>query len=270
MTDWRVSMADHADALAHTTCETSQRPWPVDEATGFPLPVYALDKAPGVYTRSGQPYHADPDLHHFFFPRALYNGREAALGGQVVRLTRVQKVRRYHHTELHKNLGPPPPLTDPTDQFNIGVLALSDYLPRQAVDPRTDAMEVVRLDSRQHNKIRERTYRDFDVQYHSVIGKFFLRVMTTRHIHSLDPNVPEEFLHTKISKRRYDLARYILHSVAEDAVMPINAVYARGVHDELIPPNAPSPFRIVTFYAKKTKVEEGIASAVREALSEAA
>lgn len=262
----RAGMDHHAGALSQSDQDGFQRPWPLDSLTGFPLPVCPLDDAPAVYMRSGRPYQSDPDLHHFFFPRASFNGDELGTGGQIVRLTRVQQIRRYHHTQLHKHLGPPPLLSDPLDQFNMSVLALSDYLPRRAIDPGNEEMGTISLDAQQYDKLRKRTFRDFDVQYSSVIGKFFLRVMTTRHIHCLDPIVPEEFLRTKSTKRRYDLARYILHSVAEDAVEPINTIYARSVKDELIPPQSPTPFRVVTFYAKKTKVEATIARAVKEAL----
>jgi hypothetical protein len=228
-------------------------PWFLDESTGFPLPLMPLKDAPTVYTKHGKPYHHDPDLHHFFFPRKQFNSHEIGPGGQVVRISRLQNVRRYWHTTAHNSLQPPPLIEDQGEQFRLSLLALTNFIPKKAIDMRGSSPEIVELSDNEYADLQESTKTGFSRSYYSAVGRFFLSAAIKTSGHIIDYEKRDEFLHTKHIHRQKELGNQIIKMVCSHAVEPVNRHYAEARSTGEIPATQPSPFRTVTTFAKHAK-----------------
>lgn len=233
--------------------EFDRLPWFLDETTGFPLPLMPLKDAPVVMNRDGTPYHTDPDTHHFFSPRKLFNADQIGPGGKVVRITRLQQIRRFHHTAAHKQMEPPPVIESPTEQFRLSLLALSGYIPTTAIDVRDDGPTLVDLSPSLYQDLRESTMQGFEKSHHVAIGRFFLQAITDTSVHTLCDDIREEFLQTKHETRKSELGNFILKSLSHRAVEPVNSLYSEAKKAGEIPPNQQSPFRTAVAYARRGK-----------------
>jgi hypothetical protein len=245
--------------------EKERVPWFLDETTGFPLPLMPLKDAPDVFNKDGTPYHTDPDEHHFWFPRKAFNASELKPGGEVVRISRLQTVRRYHHNTAHKMMEPPPIVTERSGHLRLSLLALSNYVPRQAIDVRGEAPEVVVLSDSEYHEVCNTTRKGFGSSYHSVIGRFFLGVMLEQSAHVVEPKICEEFLYTKNLKRKRDLGNRALKAMAHNLVIPVTAEYAELRKAGEIPQQQPSPFATVLRFSKLAKPHHALQDGLRVA-----
>jgi hypothetical protein len=229
-------------------------PWLLDEDTDFPLPLFPTLDAPNVYTRRGELYHKDPDDHHFFFPRKTFTDDNLPPGGKVVRVSRIQTVRRYHHDAAHKLMAPPPEISDPERQFGMSVLALSNFIPRQAIDVRGVDPRVVDLSDAEYALLRDMTRVDFVPAYHATIGKFFIDVLAANHLTAVDEATRCQFLEAEqnsASKRAFGMR--ILKMMSLDAVTPLNPTVHDLKKQGEIPLEQPSPYKTVLLYSRKVK-----------------
>lgn len=227
--------------------------WLLDDETQFPLPIFPSLDAPTVMTRHGKPYHKDPDEHHFFFPRKTFTDENLPPGGKIVRVSRIQLVRRYHHDAAHRLMAPPPEIADVQRQFGMSVLALSEFIPREAIDVRGDDPVARAMNDRQYDLLRDLTRVDFDRSYHSVVGRFFLGVITMQHAHEVDELTRCEFLETKHAKRKKDLALNIIKCMSRQAVEPINPTISELKKQGEIPHTQQSAYKTVVHYARRAK-----------------
>ncbi len=228
-------------------------PWFLDESTGFPLPLMPLKDAPEVYTKHGKLYHKDPDDHHFWFPRKAFNSEDLKPGGEVVRITRLQTVRRRHHTDAHNLMEPPPLITDKIDQFRLSVLALSNYIPNRAIDVRGSQPEVVELSYLDYEAVRESTRRGFANSHNAAIGRFFINTIIEHSSDVVEQEMIEEFLYTPHETHRKNLGNRILKIMSLHAVESIENDYAEFRKAGQIPKGQSSPFTTVVKFSRQAK-----------------
>lgn len=240
-------------------------PWFLDETTGFPLPLMPLKDAPPVYTKHGERYHKDPDDHHFWFPRKAFNSEELKPGGEIVRITRLQTVRRRHHTDAHNLMQPPPLVVDQNDQFRLALLALSNYIPSKAIDVRGDTPEVVELSEQNYKDVCESTRRGFAESHYSTIGRFFLDTLIRNSAHVVDAEMAEEFLYTQHQIHKKDLGNQILKIMSSHTVEPVMNEYVELRKAGEIPLNQPSPFMTVLRFSKKAQPHKKLQDTLRVA-----
>jgi hypothetical protein len=229
-----------------------RQPWFLDPETQYPLSLYPTMEAPTVYTKTGEPYHKDPDEHHIFHTKKSYREAAVGLGGPVVKFSRIQTVRRYHHDAAHRMLLPPPILEHEKAQFDTSVWSLVNLIPRQAIDVRGDSPVVRGLTDDEYELLRRLTRADFSKSFHSSIGKFFLQTMLRLHGETVDNTLKDEFFDAKTKKQRRNVGNRILKLVALEAVDPLIPTYAQLKKDGEIPPEQKSPYKTVLQFAKTT------------------
>lgn len=232
--------------------------WITDDETGFPLPIYPYTDAPPIYTRNGELYHKDPDRHHFFFPRKQFISDDLEPGGQVVRLSRTQEVRRYYHDLAHRTMAPPPLIIDPVERFNLTLLALSNYVPSTAINFNGTEPTTRELSDHEYDTLREMTRIDFGRSYSSQVGKFFIDIMINNHTDSIDDKVICDFLEAKYGKVKKDLGARILKAMSIAAADPINHKVNILKKDGQIPKGQDTPYRTIRRYTRHVRGPEEI------------
>ena len=243
-----------------------REPWYLDPETGYPLSLYPTMDAPAVYTKTGELYHKDPDEHHIFHTKKSYRESVLGLGGPVVKFSRIQTVRRFHHTSAHKMLLPPPIVDHEKAQFDTSVWSLMNLIPRQAIDVRGDSPVVRELNDTEYEFLRKLTRADFERGFHASIGKFFLQTMLRHHGDVIEPNLRDEFFDAKTRRQQRDIGNRILKLVALEAVDPLVPTYALLKKEGEIPPEQKGPYKTVLRFARATPVPERI---IREELAAA-
>lgn len=233
--------------------EHLRTPWLCDEETNFPLPIYPTIDAPEVRTRNGTLYHKDPDDHHFFFPRKLFLSDDIGPGGQVVRVSRIQSVRRYYHDTAHRLMTPPPLLDKPEQQFGMSLLALLNFVPRQAIALDNGQPKVQDLTDSEYELLRKMTRVDFSQGYHASIGRFFLQTMLSEHKDAIDEKLSCEFLESRNYKHKRQIGNRILKMVSSEAVEPLLPTVTDLRKKGEIPVYQPGPYKTVLAYARKAK-----------------
>lgn len=228
-------------------------PWICDEETSFPLPIYPTTEAPIVTTKNGTPYHKDPDDHHVFFPRKLLLSEELNPGGQVVRVSRIQSVRRYYHNTAHALMMPPTLIEKPEQQFGMSVLSLLNFVPRQAINLDGSLPEVVDLGDDEYELLRNMTRVDFSKGYHAHIGKFFLGVMLNNMEKAVDEDLSCQFLEARYSRQKRELGNRILKRMSSFAVEPLLPTVSDLRKKGEIPASQPGPYKTVVTYARKAR-----------------
>lgn len=231
----------------------NKEPWLLDEETNFPLPIYPFVDAPAVITKNGRPYHKDPDDHHFFFPRKVFLSDKLNPGGQVVRVSRIQAVRRFYHDRAHNYMDPPPLVEDPEKQFGMSLLALLNFVPRQAINLTDNSPERVDLSDSEYELLRKMTRVDFTKDYHACIGRFFLRTMLTEHREAVDSKLASEFLESKNYATKRQIGNRIQKLVSMHAVEPLQPTVDILRKQGEIPAQQTSPYKTVIKYARSVR-----------------
>jgi hypothetical protein len=231
----------------------NKQPWLLDEETNFPLPIYPFIDAPTVLTKHGNPYHKDPDDHHFFFPRKVFLSDKLNPGGQVVRVSRIQAVRRFYHDKAHNYMDPPPLIEDPEKQFGMSLLALLNFVPRQAIDLSSDTPSRVELSDSEYELLRKMTRVDFTKDYHACIGRFFIKTMINEHRDSIDKRLEADFLEARNHTTRRQIGNRILKLVSFHAVEPLQPTVDILKKQGEIPQWQTSPYKTVIKYARTAR-----------------
>jgi hypothetical protein len=231
----------------------NKEPWLLDEETNFPLPIYPFIEAPTVVTRHGKPYHKDPDDHHFFFPRKVLLSDKLNPGGQVVRVSRIQAVRRFYHDRAHNYMDAPPLVENPEKQFGMSLLALLNFVPRHAIDLSGDSPERVELSDAEYELLRNMTRVDFTKDYHACIGRFFIKTMIQEHRSAIDQNLEGMFLETRNNTTKRQIGNRILKLVSFHAVEPIQPTVDILRKQGEIPEWQTSPYKTVIKYARSAR-----------------
>ncbi|MCA9350726.1 hypothetical protein H6794_03895 [Candidatus Nomurabacteria bacterium] len=230
-----------------------RNPWLLDESTQFPLPIYPYIDAPSVRTKNGSLYHKDPDDHHFFFPRKLFLSDELGPGGQIVRVSRIQSTRRFYHDMAHNVMAPPPVVDTPDKQFGMSLLALLNYVPRQAINLTNEAPEMVDLNEEEYRLLKKMSRVDFKKEFHKHIGGFFLKTMLSQHVGELDDKLACEFLAPVNHKHKMQTANRIVKFICSQSVEPLEPTVNDLKKEGLIPINQPSPYKTVLKYVRQTR-----------------
>jgi hypothetical protein len=236
-------------------------PWVLDESTGIPLSLFPTLEAPDVYNRNGELYHTDPDEHHIYHSRSEYSPEKLGEAGPVVRGSRLQTVRRYHHEKAHELLAPPPIIIDPKEQLLAGSLAIMKYIPRKVIDIRNDKPETTELNDTEYELLKSLTHNSYLENFYSTIGRFFIRTMTREYQDSIDDDLRCQLLEAKHNatikssprniKNFRLISHQILNVVTEEAVGPINPHYTELKSSGEIPFDQITPFEAIQQFTKK-------------------
>lgn len=235
-----------------------RQPWILDEETRFPLSIYPTMDAPDVYTRHGTLYHKDPDEHHIFHTKRGLSESNIGPGGPVMRFSRIQKVRRYHHDAAHRLMAPPPIVFHEKEQFDTSLWSLVNLIPRQAVDVRGDEPVVRNLDNDEYNLLRELTRADYSKGFHSSIGRFLIQHMVHEYKEAIDDDLRCQLLEAKYIRQRREIGNRIIKIVTTEAVNSIMPLYTELKKNGEIPPEQKSPYKTVLAYSRSASSPEKI------------
>ncbi|MCB0214470.1 MAG: hypothetical protein KDJ52_34340 [Anaerolineae bacterium] len=250
------------DNGAHFCCDEDKykekfnsQKWIKDDQTNFPLPIYPIIDAPTVYNRNGKPYHTDPDKHHVFFPRKLLISDSLDPGGKVVRYSRVQVLRRYYHNLAHKLMEPPDIPLNEYAMYELAVLALSNYIPRTAIDLRNGDIAVKELNNTEYELLRAMTEVDFTAGFQSAIGRFVIHSTVSinrRDLHK--ERVTQEFLNAKEgSIRKTMLGNQIIKMALDAPTHQVQNKMRDAIERREMPSTTKSAYKTSLEMAKKVK-----------------
>ncbi len=224
---------------------------PVDEF-GMPYLIHPYD-APHRF------YDEWKDDDHSFYRRNAPELNE--LGGQSVRVCRVQNIQRWLHNNKHYAFSEGVVRLPQTDgeKFALTVLACAGYVSRTALDLRDRSdPKYVTMSKRTYDFVRGKKQlyfeqrRNYNLGYKTQenatkkIGLFFADYIKEHGLEGVvDEKIVDEFIHTSNERKRRKLGNKILGHAMNTAIEPVTPLYMEALSEGALRPTKRHPARVV-------------------------
>jgi hypothetical protein len=215
------------------------RPAPVDEI-GIPLPIIPSENFTS-YDKHGPRI----NKHHEFFLAGPYKFR--SLGACAMRMSRLTRAEKEVHNDgsksFHRFYNHSEGATNEQDQFNLTVLSIAGYLPKNGIDLWSGAPHIREIEDGEREILEaidpNNNFYQNRIYHIDTIRPFFQKYIKNQDLSHIDYGVAEEFLSTpKISDVR-DLGHLILRGSIETAVEPMRWSYQTALEAGQLHPAAP-------------------------------
>lgn len=238
---WTSATSEIPKEVAIFTDEKGHRTYPIEKATGRPLPI-VIDQLGSA-----------PNRHHAFYYKRYY--KDGPVGRAMARRASLQRVNQYDHQIIHREYeGGTPFPSDEEQEFDQTIWGMVGYIPLFGVRVRGREAEVTELSVKDKRKLRKPGIFTIERSPYlqDELADYLLDYAVAQQFEPRREAWVEEFLSisekaafgdSKVRDRREKLGMKLTNTAISAAVDPIESVFceARKTHSLKLRKHTPPP-----------------------------